>query len=101
MTALRRPNRKLKPSEVDDLVAHYQAGWGVLRILDRASRLYVAADLHTDDGAAFAAQLGDIRRNQQPAPDDTSLAVQQEDSGRTGTWRSRQPAQLRSGSVRS
>ena len=26
VTALRRPNRKLKPSEVDDLVARYQTG---------------------------------------------------------------------------
>jgi hypothetical protein len=36
------------------------------------SEKYVAADLHTDGGGAFAAQLGDIRRNQSIGGGDNS-----------------------------
>lgn len=38
---------------------------------NQSAEKYVAADLHTDGGGAFAGQLGDIRRNQQPAPGET------------------------------
>jgi hypothetical protein len=39
---------------------------------NQSAEKYVATDLHTDGGGAFAAQLGDLRGNQQPPPDETA-----------------------------